>query len=202
MLTIVNFCFPGRRRGCGAGVMQHVFFLALLACSEALASSSQSRFAGKPLSFLPRGGSQRSKEDLHCVMQQPRTMKNNNGKSVNGEERTSLNSGKTNLDSGLSMHTSLKKNVIERVIENDGKFVLSDAVVEAEFVAETKLPTDLGQFQLRAYRVPGAPLGQEPCVIYSREKPPFGLSGGKLAQSVPVRVHDQCLTSEVFGSRR
>jgi GTP cyclohydrolase II len=63
-------------------------------------------------------------------------------------------------------------------------------------VAETKLPTDLGQFQLRAYRVPGAPLGQEPCVIYSRDRPPFGQS------SVPVRIHDQCLTSEVFRSQR
>jgi GTP cyclohydrolase II len=63
-------------------------------------------------------------------------------------------------------------------------------------VAETKLPTDLGQFQLRAYRVPGAPLGQEPCVIYSRDRPPFGQS------AVPVRIHDQCLTSEVFRSQR
>jgi hypothetical protein len=68
--------------------------------------------------------------------------------------------------------------------------------VPAEYVAETKLPTDIGQFQLRAYRVPGAPLGQEPCVIYSRDKPPFGKS------HVPVRIHDQCLTSEVFRSQR
>ena len=70
-----------------------------------------------------------------------------------------------------------------------------------EYVAETKLPTDVGQFQLRAYRIPGAPLGQEPCVIYSRDKPPFG-NDGKLAQNVPVRIHDQCLTSEVFRSQR
>jgi hypothetical protein len=65
-----------------------------------------------------------------------------------------------------------------------------------EFVAETKLPTDMGQFQLRAYRVPGAPIGQEPCVIYSRDNPPFG------KEHVPVRIHDQCLTSEVFRSQR
>ena len=68
-------------------------------------------------------------------------------------------------------------------------------------MAETKLPTDIGQFQLRAYRVQGAALGQEPCVIYSRDKPPFG-SDGKMAEHVPVRIHDQCLTSEVFRSQR
>lgn len=73
----------------------------------------------------------------------------------------------------------------------------------AEFVAETKLPTDVGQFQLRAYRVPGASKGQEPCVIYARDKPPMGgLTGGGGAVHVPVRIHDQCLTSEVFRSQR
>lgn len=74
---------------------------------------------------------------------------------------------------------------------------VSDVQVAVEYVAETKLPTDIGQFQLRAYRVPGSPQGQEPCVIYSRDKPPFGLE-----KAVPVRIHDQCLTSEVFRSQR
>lgn len=74
-------------------------------------------------------------------------------------------------------------------------------IIPAEYVAETKLPTDVGQFQLRAYRVPGAPLGQEPCVIYCRDKPPFGTATHP-AQHVPVRIHDQCLTSEVFRSQR
>lgn len=77
-----------------------------------------------------------------------------------------------------------------------------DPITEVEYVAETKLPTDIGQFQLRAYRVPGAPVGQEPCVIYSRDKPPFGMSASALAEHVPVRIHDQCLTSEVFRSQR
>ena len=72
---------------------------------------------------------------------------------------------------------------------------------KAEYVAETKLPTDIGQFQLRAYRIPGAALGQEPCVIYSRDKPPFGTAHAKNV-AVPVRIHDQCLTSEVFRSQR
>jgi hypothetical protein len=73
--------------------------------------------------------------------------------------------------------------------------------VAVEYVAETKLPTDIGQFQLRAYRIPGAPVVHEPCVIYSRDKPPFGI-GSESANSVPVRIHDQCLTSEVFRSQR
>ena len=78
----------------------------------------------------------------------------------------------------------------------------ADRVTDVEYVAETKLPTDLGQFQLRAYRIPGAPLGQEPCVIYCRAKPPFGITAQRKAQHVPVRIHDQCLTSEVFRSQR
>ena len=78
----------------------------------------------------------------------------------------------------------------------------ADRVTDVEYVAETKLPTDIGQFQLRAYRIPGAPLGQEPCVIYCRDKPPFGVNTDHKAQHVPVRIHDQCLTSEVFRSQR
>jgi GTP cyclohydrolase II len=74
-------------------------------------------------------------------------------------------------------------------------------VTPVEYVAETKLPTDIGQFQLRAYRIPGAPIGQEPCVIYSRDFPPFG-NQNDFATAVPVRIHDQCLTSEVFRSQR
>lgn len=72
---------------------------------------------------------------------------------------------------------------------------------QVEYVAETKLPTDIGAFQLRGYKIPGAPLGQEPCVIYCRDKPPFGKDGAP-AVGVPVRIHDQCLTSEVFRSQR
>ena len=86
------------------------------------------------------------------------------------------------------------------------------------FVAETNLPTDIGHFRLRAYRVeefeqaladsnslgPGAGLGPEPCVIFASDKPPFGNKGGERggAKAVPVRIHDQCFTSEVFRSRR
>ena len=64
----------------------------------------------------------------------------------------------------------------------------------------------------RAYRanVPceNGYIGNEPCVIYAADKPPFGGDDGdddnnpSRGEHVPIRVHDQCLTSEVFGSRR
>ncbi len=76
--------------------------------------------------------------------------------------------------------------------------------IPARHIAETNLPTDVGHFRLRAYRVEESMqdlmrnmhTGTEPCVIYSSTKPPFG------QKDVPVRIHDQCFTSEVFRSQR
>lgn len=64
--------------------------------------------------------------------------------------------------------------------------------VEAEyvFVAETLLPTRKGAFRMRAYRNPRT--FAEPVAMM------VGVVEGQSA--VPVRVHDQCQTSEVFGS--
>lgn len=41
-------------------------------------------------------------------------------------------------------------------------------------------------------------------MIYCTDKPPFGSEKSKRggAKSVPVRIHDQCFTSEVFRSKR
>jgi GTP cyclohydrolase II len=81
---------------------------------------------------------------------------------------------------------------------------VDDAPIPAQFIAETNLPTEIGHFRLRAYRTLQSSneyTGNEPCVIYSADKPPFGTNGDYL-EDVPVRVHDQCLTSEVFGSQR
>ena len=93
----------------------------------------------------------------------------------------------------------------------------ADAIIPATYVAETNLPTDVGHFRIRAYRIEefedtmknnplgaGAGLGSEPCVIYCTDKPPFGAKGGERggAKDVPVRIHDQCFTSEVFRSQR
>ena len=89
--------------------------------------------------------------------------------------------------------------------------------VSCDFIAETNLPTDVGHFRLRAYRVSDDEVlsrfkhfGAEPCVIYSTDKPPFADNGGMgsigkglfSGKNVPVRIHDQCFTSEVFRSQR
>mmetsp|Transcript_518 Transcript_518/g.1279 ORF Transcript_518/g.1279 Transcript_518/m.1279 type:complete len:520 (+) Transcript_518:298-1857(+) len=58
------------------------------------------------------------------------------------------------------------------------------------FVAETTLPTANGRYRVRAYR--NKYTGAEPLAI---------IHGHVEGQSdVVVRVHDQCLTSEIFGS--
>jgi hypothetical protein len=95
-------------------------------------------------------------------------------------------------------HDNIAANAIAELCE------VEDRPIPAEFIAETALPTDVGQFRLRAYRTsPSANeyTGREPSVIYAADKSPFGVEG-KLKQGVHVRIHDQCLTSEVFGSRR
>lgn len=60
-----------------------------------------------------------------------------------------------------------------------------------EYVAETRLPTERGTYRVRAYREAD---GGEPLAIVYGE--PEGQAG------VLVRVHDECLTSEVLGSLR
>jgi hypothetical protein len=111
------------------------------------------------------------------------------------------NASRRNNSNGFTVGTPIA--VQEDYDDDDALRLERELRQVAEYVAETKLPTDVGQFQLRAYRVPGAPKGQEPCVIYARDKPPMGLAGiGKGAAHVPVRIHDQCLTSEVFRSQR
>jgi GTP cyclohydrolase II len=64
--------------------------------------------------------------------------------------------------------------------------------VRTEFVAETNLPTAGGVFRVRAYRSTGSLREAEPIAMVC------GDVRGKTG--VPVRVHDQCFTSEVFGS--
>jgi GTP cyclohydrolase II len=61
---------------------------------------------------------------------------------------------------------------------------------DVEFVAETLLPTHGGFFRVRAYRDHRS--GTEPVAIISGDVE--GRSG------LAVRVHDECLTSEVLGS--
>lgn len=59
-----------------------------------------------------------------------------------------------------------------------------------EFVAETALPMERGKYRVRAYRDHVS--NTEPLAIV------WGEIEGRT--DVPVRVHDECLTSEVLGS--
>lgn len=104
----------------------------------------------------------------------------------------------------------LKRKLSERSVNERGRckgtFVRVDATPKApderaalkvivngqgctSFVSECQLPTDRGQFRLRAYRYLGKDKSHEPVVMIA------GDIRGK--QNVPVRVHDQCQTSEV-----
>lgn len=63
-----------------------------------------------------------------------------------------------------------------------------------KFVAECNMPTENGQFRMRSYNYKSEAQTLEPIVMVS------GDVGNK--ENVLVRVHDQCFTSEVFGSLR
>lgn len=77
---------------------------------------------------------------------------------------------------------------------------------QTEFIAECKLPTEQGHFRLRSYRYKGGKIvirnGER--VLEWTEMEPVVVIRGDLAgkEGVTIRVHDQCFTSEVLGSKR
>jgi hypothetical protein len=179
------------------------FSLVGLCTSEALVSSSTSFL---PRSLRTRGGSSTAtatssdsgvvRNPMTCVLQVPPST---TLKGINGD-----GGDKKPVKYELKQAKKKKNGVVQPQEKANGAVVMEDAIVPAEYIAETKLPTDVGQFQLRAYRVKKGSnefLGTEPCVIYCPDKSPFGINGD-LAEGVPVRIHDQCLTSEVFRSQR
>lgn len=101
----------------------------------------------------------------------------------------------TTASSGERLLRSLSE---EESSEEDNDVEIDDSKrLPVEFIAETNLPTDMGHFRLRAYRIHNAPKyhGTEPCLIYPSDRT-------LPCSNVPVRIHDQCLTSEVFRSQR
>lgn len=130
-----------------------------------------------------------------------------NEASTNSKEHES----KIYVDLEIPNGAVAPKPTAKKTIVSPGGF--ADTLLPATYVAETNLPTDIGHYRIRAYRIEngsdsehplgaGAGLGSEPCIIYCTDKPPFGKKGGKGADGVPVRIHDQCFTSEVFRSKR
>jgi 3,4-dihydroxy-2-butanone 4-phosphate synthase/GTP cyclohydrolase II len=63
-----------------------------------------------------------------------------------------------------------------------------------KFISECELPTSRGTFRLRAYSYVGPDRTLEPVVLIAGD-----ISSG---ENMPLRVHDQCFTSEVLGSMR
>ena len=66
---------------------------------------------------------------------------------------------------------------------------MSTSHTPLQFIAQTNLPTTHGLLKVRAYR--NVDTGHEPIAV---------LSGSIDTESVVLRVHDACFTSEVFGS--
>ena len=191
------------------------FSLVGFCSSEALVSSATSSFVPRSL-WAIRGGSEgtAAKPSLTCVLQMgvgDEEMINGSSTSITQTESkikgvvtdtiafvakrkngaVKLNGKPRNGKSTPLMKPSLGDNIM-------------DIPIPAKFIAETNLPTDVGQFRLRAYRteqVSNIFCGNEPCVIYSADRPPFG-NIGEFNEGVPVRIHDQCMTSEVFRSKR
>lgn len=140
---------------------------------------------------------------MECVLQShARSGRGSNG--LNGADDVGKNGNNNNKKFPKKSSSS------SQLPSSSSSSLDSEDRIPTEYVAETNLPTDVGHFRLRAYRVT-APLnefevrnrhvGTEPCVIYCTDKSPFG-ENGKLAENVPVRIHDQCFTSEVFRSQR
>lgn len=153
--------------------------------SEALVPSSNA--------FLPRNIRFRGGSDAMTIRSS--TLKSDLN-DINGDNQKEVK---------INSNKSLKIKTLNGQSKANGfKNAYVDYAFPATFIAETNLPTDVGQYRLRAYRTqqPSNKFsGNEPCVIYSADKPPFG-TAEELREDIPVRIHDQCLTSEVFRSQR
>jgi len=206
----------------------HVYFLG---CSM-LAMCTAEAFPGNANAFLPRGLRSRGGDAIKSRRTSEHLMKMEfddfqhagldvvsdvtNGYSTNGyssgdldDEEEEYTNGVTNSGDFTNGNGSTidESNINRKSFDSQSKIEVDDehTVMPATFIADTKLPTTFGHFRLRAYRFENSGgnefNGNEPCIIYSAENPPFGTEG-KLLENVPIRVHDQCLTSEVFGSQR
>ena len=195
--------------------LTHLALLAFAVYRSEAFASSHTRFASgrRPGSvYNIRGGSEAAHPNLLSPQSQTQLQQLGKSQSISTPVRATVNGSNTNGTNGTNGGSSNSNSKMPRRmppvgIHNNNGSMKPDTIVQAEYVAETKLPTDIGQFQLRAYRVAGLPVGTEPCVIYARDKPPFGVGvqedgSATLNEHVPVRIHDQCLTSEVFRSQR
>jgi hypothetical protein len=172
--------------------------------SEALVPSSTSFL---PRSLWTRGGTEATRSPFRAVLQVPRSRTSKSGmgySNSNDGEAGENNKNAVTINGAGTAGVDFKSKQPKNGSSNKEALNFVDDAIPAAFVAETSLPTDVGECRLRAYRTkqgtnPHA--GNEPCVIYSAYKSPFGINGD-LREEVPIRLHDQCLTSEVFRSQR
>jgi GTP cyclohydrolase II len=88
--------------------------------------------------------------------------------------------------------TAVKSNQI--IVEDIEYISVPARSHETRFVAECNMPTALGNFKMRSYAYASKAQKLEPIVMVHGDI--------KNCENVIVRVHDQCFTSEVFGSLR
>jgi 3,4-dihydroxy 2-butanone 4-phosphate synthase len=93
---------------------------------------------------------------------------------------------------------SLDDTVLKSVSQSDSKYEETVDTIpkphQTSFVAECDMPTALGIFRMRSYVYSSEAQNLEPIVMICGDT--------KNRENVLVRVHDQCFTSEVFGSLR
>ena len=127
---------------------------------------------------------------------------NNNNNGIN------VSNGSNVINNGVTIKAERRRNGASAKIQMPPA---KEERLPCHYVAETNLPTDVGNFRMRAYRVNDCDhenfvknryVGSEPCVIYCPDKSPFINPNGGSVEDVPVRIHDQCFTSEVFRSKR
>ena len=76
------------------------------------------------------------------------------------------------------------------------RVIRPQSLAQTTWIASAELPTKVGPLQMHVFRSEGSNLGPSSVVEH------VALVAGNIAdrEDVPVRVHSECITSEVFGS--
>ena len=89
---------------------------------------------------------------------------------------------------------SIPKPVLQSELKHEEVLTVLKKMHETNFVAECQMPTIFGHYRMRSYSYSSSAQKLEPIVMICGET--------RDCENVLVRVHDQCFTSEVFGSLR
>uniref|UniRef100_A0A6A7GD52 GTP cyclohydrolase II n=1 Tax=Hirondellea gigas TaxID=1518452 RepID=A0A6A7GD52_9CRUS len=103
----------------------------------------------------------------------------------------SAKNGKNGKSNGIATGNGFHRNGNDLPLFELPHKIVDLPSITVSFVSEAHIPTAKGCFRLRAYR--DSSTNSEPIVLISGHLKPE-------STNVPVRVHDQCFTSEVIGS--